>query len=268
MRSSVSAGSTILSIILILALEGVSLQVYTNPLANMTAMKMKMDAMNISTAMNETMLMNDSLPIFSEDNIKESQEPTPPPHKNSGTRSETLPNQESHPILTIGNSCIPQLLSPAEGAIMPNRDDYQTDNSGQIWLFDWNDVPGALKYHLYVRGSEADKFLIDVDVPGSAYCRDMSDGYIADQYRLNWMWGVKAYVNGQWCYSPTRHFDVEPMRIMDNPRDEAPMREFNESEEIRRGGEPFSPPNTEVSASVTMARAGSGAMMSMWMAAT
>lgn len=105
---------------------------------------------------------------------------------------------------------VPQLLSPNEGALLDNG---RTDRSDSIiWDFKWEDVPGATKYHLYVKGEDATIPVIDVDTIESSYHHLSQSSYIVDGNLLNWSWKVKAYANGQWHdYSKERHFNVEPV---------------------------------------------------------
>lgn len=137
-------------------------------------------------------------------------------------------------------SCVPLLLSPDEGAIMPNG---EIDSNGKCTVgrtslarveeFDWTDVPGATMYHLYVKGTTATYPWIDIDTPQSWYQKQQG-GCVYDENRFNWIWKVKAYVNGQWCdYSPERHFDFEsggpivypsnPYPLNPNPTQEQPQ---------------------------------------------
>jgi hypothetical protein len=135
------------------------------------------------------------------------------------------------------SSCAPQLISPAEGAVMPNG---EIDSTGKcigkhVWEFDWSNVPGATLYHLYVIGENARYPAIDVDTTDSQY-RDDEPGVVSscvyDNNRFNWIWKVRAYVNGQWCESPERHFDVAsgksgngqslPYEAFTNPRHSNP----------------------------------------------
>jgi hypothetical protein len=110
------------------------------------------------------------------------------------------------------SSNVPQLLSPTEWAVVPNgkldSGGNDIDHSSDI-EFDWNDVLGATMYHLYVKGATAKSPLYDIDIPQSRF-QDQKDGHIGCKNRLNWIWKVKAYVNGHWYdYSPERHFDFE-----------------------------------------------------------
>jgi hypothetical protein len=125
---------------------------------------------------------------------------------------EPEPNPTPNPT-----SCAPQLISPAEGAIMPNG---EINSAGKCvgkplppWEFSWTEVPGATMYHLYVKGGSASKPAIDTDTTQSHYIDNVPglvSSCIYDKNRLNWEWKVGAYVNGQWCESPVRHFNVAP----------------------------------------------------------
>jgi hypothetical protein len=108
--------------------------------------------------------------------------------------------------------CVPQLISPAEGGIMPNCNAYST----AIWDFKWSEVPGASMYEISIMGGH--NFEIETQQPSFHY-EPNGRFCISDDKRFNYVWKVKAYVNGQWCdYSQERHFDVAPQLGRDLPR--------------------------------------------------
>ena len=104
---------------------------------------------------------------------------------------------------------IPLLVLPAVGAVLDNgRTDFKDK---EIWDFDWEDVPGATKYELYVVGENAIYPAIYDETITSSY-HSVDDGYITNQNRLGWKWKVRAYSNGLWSeWSEARSFDVEPV---------------------------------------------------------
>ncbi len=107
---------------------------------------------------------------------------------------------------------VPKLISPEEGAVLDNgRSDLR---DVIVWDFDWSDVIGATKYHLYVEHTGSVLPLIDDDkvVYDSSYHYVKSGSYIIDSNRFNWKWKVRAYVNDKWSdWSEERRFDVEPL---------------------------------------------------------
>ncbi|MFQ5720925.1 MAG: hypothetical protein ACE5GI_00340 [Candidatus Aminicenantales bacterium] len=109
------------------------------------------------------------------------------------------------------SSCaIPKLISPEEGAILDNgRYDRRDDI---VWDFSWSNINGAIKYHLYVKHTGAQKPVIDIKTFNSFYHYISEDSYIIDENRFNWKWKVRAFVNDKWCdWSEERRFDVEPV---------------------------------------------------------
>ena len=106
---------------------------------------------------------------------------------------------------------VPVLLSPEEGAEMDNgRTDRQDD---KVWDFDWTDVEGATRYHLYVKHEGAAFPVIDRQGLTASQYNDISTGsYISNTNRLDWRWKVRAYTSDGWSdWSEIRSFDVEPV---------------------------------------------------------
>jgi len=105
----------------------------------------------------------------------------------------------------------PILYSPANGAVLDNGCEDRSDS--EEWDFDWSDVLGASKYHLYVIHEGAQLPIIDVIVPSSSYHYSDPGAYIADINRFDWTWMVSAGDDdGQWSeWSEVRYFDVEPV---------------------------------------------------------
>jgi hypothetical protein len=105
---------------------------------------------------------------------------------------------------------IPTLISPRSGAVLDNG---CIDKSNEIkWYFDWSDVRGATKYHLYVKGANAQYPLINKSNLTTSNYLHKAMGYIATHNLNNWKWKVRAYVNGNWGrWSGERSFNVEPL---------------------------------------------------------
>jgi hypothetical protein len=105
---------------------------------------------------------------------------------------------------------IPTLISPRSGAVLDNG---CSDKSDEIrWTFNWRGVLGATKYHLYVKGANAQYPLINKSNLTTSNYIHKTFGYIANQNRNNWKWKVRAYVNGNWGgWSTERSFNVEPL---------------------------------------------------------
>lgn len=105
----------------------------------------------------------------------------------------------------------PTLVAPDRGAILDNG---RLDRRDPIvWEFDWHDVPGASRYHLFVMGASAAFPAIDHStlIP-SSYRHEDRKSYIADRNRDDWRWKVRAMVDGRWTeWSEQRTFDVEPL---------------------------------------------------------
>ena len=80
------------------------------------------------------------------------------------------------------------------------------------WDFDWSDVAGAARYHLFVKGSGALYPLVDDESLGSSEYRIDEAAYVINANRLGWTWRVRALVDGEWGpWSEERTFDVEPL---------------------------------------------------------
>jgi predicted RecA/RadA family phage recombinase len=106
--------------------------------------------------------------------------------------------------------CVPNLVSPAEGATLDNGRTDHTDDI--VWDFDWSDCAGATQYHLYVIKSGAAIPVVNkYDIPASSYHHVQSGAYISTANLTGWTWKVRARVGGAWNdWSPTRLFSVEP----------------------------------------------------------
>jgi hypothetical protein len=113
---------------------------------------------------------------------------------------------------------IPELISPAEGAVLDNG---RTDKKDYIkWHFSWAYVEGASMWRLYVKHVGSKYPVIDRDVFNVFYNHEEYGSYIANCNRFNWKWKVRAYVYDMWCdWSEERSFDVEPVNT-DPPSDE------------------------------------------------
>jgi hypothetical protein len=104
---------------------------------------------------------------------------------------------------------IPRQRVPKAGAVLDNG--CQPASDSIRWFFDWTEVPGASRYHLFVMGPSATFPLIDSEVYGSEFSY-WSCGYIIAQNLFGWSWKVRARVNGSWSdWTANRTFDVEPL---------------------------------------------------------
>ena len=122
-----------------------------------------------------------------------------------------LDSSTEHRTVTVNvTPCVPNLVSPAEGATLDNGRTDHTDDI--VWDFDWSDCAGATQYHLYVIKSGASIPVVDKDdIPASSYHHVQSGAYISAANLTGWTWKVRARVGGAWNdWSPTRSFSVEP----------------------------------------------------------
>lgn len=111
-------------------------------------------------------------------------------------------------FVTIIKSCIPELLSPANNAVMDNGCSNGSDQAS--WFFDWNDCPNATSYNLYVTYPSAFP-VINITTTESQFSFP-NGGYIIDNNLLDRTWKVRALIDGVWGeWSPERTFDVEPL---------------------------------------------------------
>jgi hypothetical protein len=123
-----------------------------------------------------------------------------------GAMSET----DTWSFVVEAGSYVPKLTSPT---IKQELDNGRTDfNDLMVWDFDWEDVSGAEKYHLYVWHFGASSPLIDSDVITASSYHKETRSYILNGNRFNWAWKVRAYVDGKWGdWSAPWFFDVEPV---------------------------------------------------------
>lgn len=112
-------------------------------------------------------------------------------------------------ISELRSPTIPELIAPAEGAILDNGCLDQSD--AIIWEFDWSDVEHATAYHLFVKGQNAIYPVIDRAV-GESRFRHESIGYIIARHQVGWRWRVRARIGEDWMdWTEERTFDVEPL---------------------------------------------------------
>lgn len=104
----------------------------------------------------------------------------------------------------------PNLLFPLDGAILDNNCE---DLSDEItWEFDWDDFPGATRYHLFVMHQGSIYPVIDNEILVSEYKSSGTGSYIVNHNLKNWFWRVRAFVDGNWTeWSEERSFSVEPL---------------------------------------------------------
>ena len=103
------------------------------------------------------------------------------------------------------------LLEPAEGAVLANA--CMLDAAPSIvWEFDWSDVPGATRYHLFVKADTAPHPAIDVSGLTHSDYRSERSVYIINTNLDGWTWRVRAQVGTEWGpWTEERGFSVEPL---------------------------------------------------------
>ncbi len=107
------------------------------------------------------------------------------------------------PALFASEPNPPALISPAEGALLPNGN--LKKDTPISWGFSWSDVPGAKRYQLEVNHPWA--LYIDVVVDQPQYSVIM--GEWTEQVRKGWSWRVRVETSGGWSnWSDPRGFDV------------------------------------------------------------
>lgn len=106
---------------------------------------------------------------------------------------------------------VPILISPPCGASLDNG--CRSNSRSMTWHFDWDDYPGAIKYHILIMHGGASLSLVDDEVfiaeftLGEDY---RGGGYIASHNLKYWFWKVRAFVDGNWTeWSEKRFFHVK-----------------------------------------------------------
>lgn len=102
---------------------------------------------------------------------------------------------------------IPVLLTPAQNDTLDNGCKNKLDTIS--WYFDWEEVPGATSYHIYIKNDNASLPVID-RIIGESDFSFSGTGYIV--LTTGWYCKVRAMVNGillEW--SEKRRFVVEPL---------------------------------------------------------
>lgn len=122
--------------------------------------------------------------------------------------STPLPTSIPTPLTPTPTPTALTLISPEDNEILDNgRTDFM---DYMVWDFDWSDVEGATRYHLFVINPLGFPYINYDYITSSSYHLE-SRGYQTSDGLEGWTWGVRAFVNGQWNeWSDTRHFDVEP----------------------------------------------------------
>ncbi len=122
--------------------------------------------------------------------------------------STPLPTSIPTPLTPTPTPTALTLISPEDNEILDNgRTDFL---DYRVWDFDWSDVEGATRYHLFVVNPLGLPHIDYDNITSSSYHLE-SQGYQTSDCLEGWTWGVRAFVNGQWNeWSDTRHFDVEP----------------------------------------------------------
>lgn len=103
---------------------------------------------------------------------------------------------------------VPQLQTPAEGAVLDNG--CVQGNDSLVWDFDWSDVPGATEYHLFVQHQGSPFAQIDDSVlTQSSFHYSQVATYTSDL--AAWHWWVRAKVDGAFRnWGGPLDFTVEP----------------------------------------------------------
>jgi hypothetical protein len=119
--------------------------------------------------------------------------------------------ERNFPSVFTSASNTPELLSPAEGAVL------KTD-APDMWKFSWSKIPKAEKYHVFIGHSASLQFpLVNevVEVPfyrlGSHWnnFNPRRTGFTDGPLLKGWTWKIKAQVGGEWSkWSEVRTFDT------------------------------------------------------------
>jgi WD40 repeat protein len=99
----------------------------------------------------------------------------------------------------------PTLKSPAHRGQLPGNTPRGQKNTS-TWDFDWDDVPGATNYHLFVKHPDALNPVLDnTTLKKSDYKHPILDVGL----QMGWEWRVRAMVDGKWTdWSETRVFNA------------------------------------------------------------
>lgn len=110
-----------------------------------------------------------------------------------------------------GKAATPELISPKNGDVLDNG--CQNRKNGILHAFEWSEVPGARRYHLYVKHPSALIPVIDAsNINTTAFCQWKQGSYVAPGNDKGWTWKVRAMVEGVWtAWSMDRTFDIEPL---------------------------------------------------------
>jgi hypothetical protein len=113
------------------------------------------------------------------------------------------------PTVSTPQSFVPALVSPQEGAVVDNG--CTNRKNGNTWRFQWSEVPGAERYHLYVKADHALNPVADErNLKEAVYVHREAGAYVVDCNRHGWKWKVRAMVDGVWgAWSEERGFEVE-----------------------------------------------------------
>ncbi len=125
-----------------------------------------------------------------------------------------LANGQAPPALPANKAgkslgTVPMLIFPKPSDTMPNG---TVDGTTAVtWKFDWDDVPKASKYHLFVKHNDAMLSQVDRDDIVVSQWEHQWKGYTGHQ--SGWTWKVRAFVNGKWsAWSDEQPFQVELLR--------------------------------------------------------
>jgi len=102
----------------------------------------------------------------------------------------------------------PKLLLPANGSTVDNG--CMDRSNPVVWKFEWESVPEAQAYHLFVKGANATYPLIDdANIQTTSFQYNCADCYIISYHSTSWAWKVRALIKGTWTDWSERKFDLE-----------------------------------------------------------
>jgi hypothetical protein len=127
------------------------------------------------------------------------------------TEPERVPRPAVAPVVrrppsVRSSPAAPEPRTPVAGATLP------VGGPGCTWEFGWSQVPGADRYHLWVKSPYARGPLVDAaSLDRPAYRLSCDGTFVSPSNRSGWRWKVRARVGGVWTpWSEERSFDTAP----------------------------------------------------------